>query len=173
MDAQKFMSRENDAVQREEMEVYREAWWEYEQLQVLCRREVGVIAVERSELASQKAELDYSAAYSLKQRDFDSQMIADAVEKHLRAQFESELARARSRAELCLHAYHEHKLQFIDVQNKLKSTEDKLKDAEARMLDDAKNAQQAIDAIFAEAQDREKEMAEDREMQAFYKSPPT
>ena len=86
-------------------------------------------------------------------------MIADAVEKHLRAQFESELARARSRAELCLRAYHEHKLQLIDVQNKLKSTEDKLKDAEALMLDDAKNAQQAIDAIFAEAQDREKEMA--------------
>ena len=76
-------------------------------------------------------------------------MVADAMEKHLRAQFESELARARSRAELCLRPYYEHKLQLIDAQNKLKSTDDKLKDAEARMLDDATQIQQAIDETFA------------------------
>ena len=68
LEAQKFMFKENDAMQREELEVYREAWGEYEQLQVLCQREVGAIAVERSELASQKAKLDSSAANSLKQR---------------------------------------------------------------------------------------------------------
>ena len=32
LDAQKFMFKENDAMQREELEVYREAWREYEQL---------------------------------------------------------------------------------------------------------------------------------------------
>ena len=68
LEAQKFMFKENDAMQREELEVYREAWGEYEQLQVLCQQEVGAIAVERSELASQKAKLDSSAANSLKQR---------------------------------------------------------------------------------------------------------
>ena len=89
------------------------------------------------------------------------------MEKHLRTQFESEIARARSRAELCLQAYHEHKFRLIDVQNKLKSTEEKLKDAEARLLDDAKNVQQAIDAVFAEAQERERERAIVRRHQAW------
>ena len=111
------MFKENDAMQIEELVVYREAWGEYEQLQVLCQREVGAIAVEKSELALQRAKLDSSAASSLKQREFDTQTVADAVEKHLRAQFEPELARARSRAELCLHACNEYKRQLIDIQN--------------------------------------------------------
>ena len=125
---------------------YTAKFCEYEQLQVLCHREVG-----RSELAAQKARLDSSETDLIRQRDFDSQIVAYAMERHLWAQFEPELVRAHSQAELCLHACNEYKLQLIDAQNKLKSTEDKLKDAEARMLDDAKNAQQAIDAIFAEA----------------------
>ena len=95
----------------------------------------------------------------IRQRDLDAQVVADAVDKHLRAQFEPELAQALSRAELCLHACNEYKRQLIDIQNKLKSTEDKLKDTESQMLDDARNAQQAIDTLFAEAQAREKELA--------------
>ena len=58
-----------------------------------------------------------------------------------------------------LHACNEYKLQLIDVKNKLKSTEDKLKDTEAQVLTDAKEVRQVIDASFAEAQDREREMA--------------
>ena len=85
-----------------------------------------------------KAELASSAAHSLKQRDFDTQMVVGAVRKHLRAQLASELARARSRAELCLHAYYGHKLQLIDAQNELMSTEGKLQEANAPMSGDVK-----------------------------------
>ena len=85
LDAQKFMFKENDAMQMEELEVYREAWREYEQLQVLCHQEVGIIAVERSELAAHMARLDSSTADLIRQREFDFQIVADAVERHLRA----------------------------------------------------------------------------------------
>ena len=67
--------------------MYREAWRDYEQLQVLCHQEVGIIAVERSELAAHMARLDSSTADSIRQREFDFQIVADGVERHLRAQF--------------------------------------------------------------------------------------
>ena len=88
-------------------------------------------------MAARKAKFDSSSADMIRQRDLDAQVVADAVDKHLRAQFEPELAQALSRAELCLHACNEYKRQLIDIQNKLKSTEDKLKDTESQMLDDA------------------------------------
>ena len=105
------------------------------------------------------ARFESSAADSIRLREFDSQVVADAVERHLRAQFDFDLARARSQTDMWLHACNEYKLQLIDVKNKLKSTEDELKDTEAQVLNDAKEAQQVIDALFAEAQDREREMA--------------
>ena len=67
LEAQKFMFKENDAMQREELGVYREAWGECEQFQVLCQREVGAIAVERSELALQRAKLDSTVRQLLTQ----------------------------------------------------------------------------------------------------------
>ena len=68
LEAQKFMFNENDAMKSKELELYREAWREYEQLQVLCHQEVGTIAVERFELAAQMARFESSAADSISLR---------------------------------------------------------------------------------------------------------
>ena len=92
------MFREHAELQQEEMKVYREAWKEHEQLQVWYQQEAGTIADERSGLAAEKVRLESSAANQIAQRDFDAQIASNAVEKHLRRQFEDELAHARSQA---------------------------------------------------------------------------
>ena len=109
MAAQKFMYREHDIMQQVEMKVYMEVWKEHEQLQVWYHQEAGTMADERSELAAQNARLD-SAANQIAQRDFDAQIVSDAVEKHLRRQFEDELSHAHSQAQMSLHACNSIKL---------------------------------------------------------------
>ena len=74
LDAPKLMFKEDDAMQRESL-------GKYEQLGVLCQQEVGIISVERFELGAHKARLDSVAADTTMQRRFDTQIVADAMEK--------------------------------------------------------------------------------------------
>ena len=67
------------------------------------------------------------------QRRFDTQVIADAMGRHLRIQFEPELAHARSQANVWHHACNEIKLQLKGALSKLKLSEEKLKDTDAKM----------------------------------------
>ena len=129
---------------------------EYDQLQILCHQEVGSVAVERFELAAHKARLDSVAADVATQRGFYTQIVADAIEKHRRFQFEPELVHARSQANMWHHACNDIKLQLKDALNKLKLSDGKSKGIETKMQKFHEDAQQAIDAVFAEALDRRK-----------------
>ena len=55
------------------------------------------------------------------------------MEKHLRFQFEPELAHARSQANMWHHSCNDINLQLKDALYKLKLSEEKLKDIEAKI----------------------------------------
>ena len=103
-----------------------------------------------------KATLDSFAADVTIQRGFEQQVVADAVEKNLRSLFEPALAKAQFHADKWYTACNEAKLQLQDALDKLKLSEDKVMEFQAKMQELHADAQQAIDAVFEEAQDLEK-----------------
>ena len=116
-----------------------------------------IIADERSELAVHKARLDSFVADETIQRVLEQQVVADGVEKNPRSLFEPALAKSQFHAGKWYTACNDTKLQLQDALDKLKLSEDKVTEFQAKMQELHADAQQAIDAVLEEAQDREKE----------------
>ena len=91
------------------------------------------------------------------QRGFEQQVVADAVEKNLRSLFEPASAKAQFHADEWYTACNETNLQLQDALGKLKLSDEKVREVEAKMQELHADAQQAIAAVLEEAQDREKE----------------
>ena len=54
LEAQKYMHREDDAMHRDEVVLYKQAWEDAEQVQMLCNHELVTITKEKSELILHK-----------------------------------------------------------------------------------------------------------------------
>ena len=59
--------------------MYKQAWVDAEQVQVVCHQEMMAIADQQSELFVRKTKLDTLAADITTQKNFEKQFAADAI----------------------------------------------------------------------------------------------
>ena len=110
---------------KEELALYKQAWEDAGQVEVLCNHEMVALADQRFELIVHEAKLDAFAAEVTIHREFEQQLAADAVDRQLRSIFEPALAKAQFHADKWFAECDEAKAQLQDALHKLKLSEAK------------------------------------------------